>query len=217
MGKEARRLRNAAAKLAALRYIHPDGEAACLRCGEGRLSLLQFHHKDPSAKEATVARMIQNYRWDAFVEELEKCEPICVVCHALEHAQEFTSEEWSKIESKVKTIEQNQRKRYDKAEFFVLYDQGLNFVEISTTTGASFSLVQKMCQAHGRPCQFERRKAKLLPKVLKLKAEGLSAKAIGRRLGVSDCTVGNWLRSSPNPSHIGSNIRRSRSRDRSVL
>lgn len=194
MGNEAKRIRNAAAKLAALRYIHPADEAACLRCGEDRLPLLQFHHKNPLVKEATVARMIQDYRWDAFVEELAKCEPICVVCHALEHAQEFTSEEWSKIETKVKTIEQNQRKRYDKTQFLVLYDQGLNFVEIAAATGASFSLVQKVCQANGRRCQTERKKAKLLPEVQKLKAEGLSAKAIGRKLGISDCTVGNWLR-----------------------
>lgn len=57
----------------------------CVACGI--TEDLQFHHKDRSTKEMSVARAasLSNARWDA---EVEKCELLCGACHREHHHTE---------------------------------------------------------------------------------------------------------------------------------
>ena len=57
-------------------------EIKCAKCGENRGYVLDFHHKDPATKEATIARMTSNkYTLDKLEKELEKCIVLCANCH----------------------------------------------------------------------------------------------------------------------------------------
>lgn len=62
---------------------------ACIRCGfDKHPSALHFHHKDPSQKEASIARAIRlGWSKNKFILEINKCDVLCANCHAIEHAQ----------------------------------------------------------------------------------------------------------------------------------
>ena len=54
----------------------------CAKCGESRGYMLDYHHIDPSQKEATVARMTSNnYTLDRVMSEIQKCVCLCANCH----------------------------------------------------------------------------------------------------------------------------------------
>lgn len=56
----------------------------CVRCGEKRPELLDFHHRDPATKAFQIADAVgvSEARLQA---ELEKCDVLCISCHRLEH------------------------------------------------------------------------------------------------------------------------------------
>jgi len=62
---------------------------SCTRCGESHPACLQFHHRDPSAKEITVAIAISR-AWSKkrILAEAAKCDVLCANCHAKHHAAE---------------------------------------------------------------------------------------------------------------------------------
>lgn len=71
----------------------------CVKCGDKRPYVLDFHHKDPSIKEDTVARMLSNaYALERVMEEIEKCVCLCANCHRefhyLEKEKGITLEEY---------------------------------------------------------------------------------------------------------------------------
>lgn len=48
-----------------------------------------FHHRDPSTKVDTIARMLtRGVSWAAVQAELDKCDLLCAVCHRLAHASQ---------------------------------------------------------------------------------------------------------------------------------
>ena len=54
----------------------------CLKCGEDRGYVLDYHHLDPSLKENTIARMTSNcYTLDKIMDEVQKCICLCSNCH----------------------------------------------------------------------------------------------------------------------------------------
>ena len=54
----------------------------CEKCGETRPYVLDFHHKNPSEKKDTVARMIANTsNINSVLEEIAKCAVLCANCH----------------------------------------------------------------------------------------------------------------------------------------
>lgn len=57
----------------------------CNRCGFSHPAALQFHHKDPTAKEAAIASVSANWSVARLQEEIAKCEVLCANCHAIEH------------------------------------------------------------------------------------------------------------------------------------
>lgn len=57
-------------------------QCKCAKCGESRPYCLDFHHKDPSQKDNTIARLTSNtYALSAVFAEIEKCEVLCSNCH----------------------------------------------------------------------------------------------------------------------------------------
>jgi hypothetical protein len=62
---------------------------SCRRCGETHPATLQFHHRDPSLKEISVALAIRRaWSQKRILAEVEKCEVLCANCHAKHHARE---------------------------------------------------------------------------------------------------------------------------------
>lgn len=54
----------------------------CQKCGEKRPYLLDFHHKDPSIKDADIARLTSNRnKKEDIQKEIDKCVVLCANCH----------------------------------------------------------------------------------------------------------------------------------------
>ena len=59
----------------------------CARCGfDGHPAALQFHHRDPAAKEFAVSRKGVTIAIDRSRAEAQKCVLLCATCHALVEA-----------------------------------------------------------------------------------------------------------------------------------
>lgn len=54
---------------------------ACLKCGETRQYLLDFHHMDKNTKDAGLANLISDSKVEKFFEEIQKCILLCSNCH----------------------------------------------------------------------------------------------------------------------------------------
>lgn len=70
----------------------------CERCGYAEFSsALNFHHLDPTTKEATVSTFIGSYcnnpsieKWERVITEANKCILLCANCHTSLHAKQWT-------------------------------------------------------------------------------------------------------------------------------
>lgn len=61
------------------------GGQVCSRCGFDDPRALEFHHRNPEEKIASVASMLAS-GWERLMREVAKCDIICANCHAIEHA-----------------------------------------------------------------------------------------------------------------------------------
>lgn len=59
-------------------------ELKCIKCGESRYYVLDFHHLDPSTKEFTIGEATTKGK-EATLIEMKKCIPLCRNCHAEYH------------------------------------------------------------------------------------------------------------------------------------
>lgn len=64
----------------------------CEICGESRHWVLDFHHKDPSVKEAGIAVLLGRGTIGKITEEMAKCQVLCSNCHRDLHYRE---KKWS--------------------------------------------------------------------------------------------------------------------------
>lgn len=46
---------------------------------------MDYHHTDPSSKEASLGTLIHLGGWDRILAEIEKCVLLCANCHRLRH------------------------------------------------------------------------------------------------------------------------------------
>ncbi len=60
-------------------------EKGCVKCHEDDSVCLEFHHMDPSEKEINIAQCKSKRR---ALEEIEKCEVLCLKCHDMLHWEE---------------------------------------------------------------------------------------------------------------------------------
>lgn len=68
--------------------INIKKKLSCVKCGESRWWVLDFHHKDPTKKEGSISRLIRNTTKEKATKEIEKCEVLCSNCHRDLHYQE---------------------------------------------------------------------------------------------------------------------------------
>jgi len=66
------------------KYIEFKKHHKCVKCGDNRHYVLDWHHRDPSTKSATVSDLIGKSNKRLY-EEIAKCDPICRNCHAELH------------------------------------------------------------------------------------------------------------------------------------
>jgi CO dehydrogenase/acetyl-CoA synthase alpha subunit len=60
----------------------------CTKCGFSHPAALDFHHEDPSKKEANIHRLLSNGQFKKLEKELEKCIVLCSNCHRIHHYEE---------------------------------------------------------------------------------------------------------------------------------
>ena len=61
----------------------------CKICGYSKsLSALTFHHKNIEQKRFTISGNKLLKRWDELLKEIEKCDLLCMNCHAEVHDEE---------------------------------------------------------------------------------------------------------------------------------
>lgn len=84
-------------KLVDYLHAHP-----CVDCGEKDILVLEFDHRDASAKEANVATLMAHaHSWTRIQREIEHCDVRCANCHRRKtHKQlgwhDERSEKWTK-------------------------------------------------------------------------------------------------------------------------
>ena len=61
---------------------------SCERCGESDIACLDWHHTDPTVKEASISFLIKNRSQQAILEEIDKCICLCSNCHRKLHYYE---------------------------------------------------------------------------------------------------------------------------------
>ena len=161
----------------------------CLKCGESKYYLLDFHHLDGSDKDATPSRLIADSKIEDFFSEIEKCVLLCSNCHRELHWLESQGQEVN-VFQKVK-IETVSPRIYIEPSFFCS----------KCETPISKESKTGLC---GICYDFERRIVKDRPsgETLIKEIQNSSILAVGRKYGVSDNTIRKWLKAYGLPTLI---------------
>jgi hypothetical protein len=56
-------------------------QCGCIKCGEKRSYVLDFHHRDPEEKADVLSHMIKSASESSILKELAKCDVLCANCH----------------------------------------------------------------------------------------------------------------------------------------
>ena len=81
----------AASKNKIAEYMESRGGAKCQRCGYDRyIGALEFHHRDPEAKDPSWSR---GWSLSRLKPELDKCDILCANCHREVHEEIRRSKE----------------------------------------------------------------------------------------------------------------------------
>lgn len=58
----------------------------CSECGEERITVLQFHHRDDETKDDCVSNLAHSgYSIKRIQNEIDKCDVLCANCHLVRH------------------------------------------------------------------------------------------------------------------------------------
>src|SRR6266850_1470564 len=68
---------------------------SCVDCGERDPIVLEFDHRDPSKKRASISRLINHVTWAALQREIARCDVRCANCHRRRTAEQFG---WAKLQ-----------------------------------------------------------------------------------------------------------------------
>ena len=71
----------------------------CMDCGISHPALLQFHHRDRTEKSFTISKIVSRATSvKQITNEIEKCDVVCVNCHAKRHWRErHSTDSWEEI------------------------------------------------------------------------------------------------------------------------
>jgi hypothetical protein len=53
----------------------------CVKCGNSKHYLLEFHHRNPDEKDGDIAEYTSRYDLSGFYDEIQKCDLLCCNCH----------------------------------------------------------------------------------------------------------------------------------------
>jgi hypothetical protein len=78
----------------------------CIRCGYKKkvAAAFSFHHRDPSTKQFALSRAFFGKAWNELKAEVDKCDLLCVRCHAEVH-EEIDKIAYRERKEKIKRIE----------------------------------------------------------------------------------------------------------------
>ena len=76
-------------KLRAMKLLGNKCSKCPIRYTGKNAPIFEFHHPDPSKKEAGITRWLLNRAWGAVVDELKKCVLVCANCHNQYHGGEW--------------------------------------------------------------------------------------------------------------------------------
>lgn len=66
-----------------------EQDLQCERCGASHPAVIVFHHRDPAQKKYNVAHIKGGaVSFEAFINEVEKCNVLCANCHRIHHYNE---------------------------------------------------------------------------------------------------------------------------------
>ena len=72
-----------------LHLIAYISDKSCVICAESDIRVLEFDHIDPEYKSFGIAKGITNgLKWEAILEEIEKCQILCANCHKKKTARQ---------------------------------------------------------------------------------------------------------------------------------
>ena len=61
----------------------------CARCPESHIATLDFHHRDPTQKDANVSKILADtFSKKKILAEIDKCDVLCANCHRKLHHDE---------------------------------------------------------------------------------------------------------------------------------
>jgi len=75
---------NALRRVKIQRFTEYKKTLSCIKCGDDRHYVLDFHHRDPETKSFCVSNRV-GFSEKKLYEEIAKCDPICRNCHAELH------------------------------------------------------------------------------------------------------------------------------------
>ena len=64
-----------------LLLVDKHKENGCIKCGDKRPYVLDFHHIEPENKTNTIAHMIKSASFENLEKEINKCVLLCANCH----------------------------------------------------------------------------------------------------------------------------------------
>ncbi len=80
-------------------FMNYKNTLSCVDCGIDHLAVLQFHHRDRAEKSFTIADVVRNASsLRLIIEEINKCDVVCVNCHAKRHWKEkHQTDSWEEL------------------------------------------------------------------------------------------------------------------------
>ena len=71
----------------------------CVDCGISHPAILQFHHRDRTEKSFTISNIVSRATSvKQITNEIEKCDVVCVNCHAKRHWRErHNTDSWEEV------------------------------------------------------------------------------------------------------------------------
>lgn len=159
----------------------------CCRCGYDKsMGALEFHHLDSDKKEATISTLIKGSQcWNKLQKELDKCILLCANCHREEHCKDGLTQVDFKFDHEELL---NERKRR-----WEIYNSEYSCKQCKN----KFTSKRKKLFCSDECFRLYNRKVKVRPSngELSVLLESESFVNVGKRFGVSDNTIRNWLTS----------------------
>lgn len=117
-----------------INLLQIKGQTRCERCGyskDGNFASLDFHHRCPQEKKLCLGNAYRFITKDRgkIIEELDKCEVLCGICHFKEH---FDFDRFNKFKDRIyeKTKNISVKHRIDENRIFELVKNGFRNHEI---------------------------------------------------------------------------------------